>query len=61
MIQRIENFAPDAALLRISLDDGEVIEVSRDENGEVHVDVRDMKEGSETRFILGKPGETAHG
>lgn len=54
----VKNFAPDADIIMLYVDDEWRINIERDEVGTVSVFVHDLKEGSETRLILGQEDET---
>jgi hypothetical protein len=53
----IQNMAPDADVVLITIGPW-ALSISREENGEVWIIATDNDEGSETRIVLGQPGET---
>jgi hypothetical protein len=55
---RIENLAPDADVVLLHVGDEWQINVERDAQGTVRIVVEDLKNGSETRLVLGQEGET---
>lgn len=54
---KVQNFAPDADCLVISIGDWKVT-VERDDTGAVSVIVHDTEEGSRTYYTLGETDET---
>jgi hypothetical protein len=57
MDAKVKNYAPDADKVVVSVGEYEVT-IERDENGQVYICIEDVPEGSETRLVLGQPGET---
>jgi len=55
---RVENLAPDTDVILLHVGDEWKVYIERDEFSTVHVCVEDLKDGSETRLVLGQAGET---
>jgi hypothetical protein len=54
---KVKNYSPDSDCIVLS-SKGYKVTISRDERGEVYVSIKDKKEGSHARMVLGSDSMT---